>query len=100
MTLPPSTKEAISQKLCPDVIANIMTQMKEMEERLNSKIDEIKKDNRQPKFTDIMQSDRPQAKVNSTNKLIKTIVQQNETKKKILKKKVKRMKELLWSKNT
>merc|ERR1711972_1186962 len=80
ITLPQNIQQELNNKLCPGDVKSIMTAMKDMEQRLNDKIEEIKKGNSLP-YSNILHSGKLQAKVDNTNKIVKAMAQQNEIKK-------------------
>ena len=75
--LPQNIQQVLSQKLCPIDVKSIFTKMSEMEDRLNSKIENIKEAVK-PSYSNVFQQDKLQAKVNSTNRLVKSLAQQKE----------------------
>ena len=95
ITLPQNILEKLRQNLCKD-ITDIPKQMEEMEKRLNSKIEEIK--NTKPPYSNMVQSENLQAKVNNTNKIVKSLVQRNGNKKDTEEAKLKNEKTLIIKK--
>ena len=78
VTLPACTQKQIIEKLCPDT-AKILQQMKEMEERLNLKIEDIKREQEvKSSWASLSKPDSLEAKVDDTNKIVKSLRKQNK----------------------